>query len=235
MMGKRTIAMLVALCALIASTANAHSWLAECNIGFDNEFALRTTYAQARATFASHTGLSESGESEVCDPDQHVACWTYRQRCGSRGYVNVQEAPLGKYNHFHLSFEDASLTCFAEGDDGLGSGFGRESGSNCVAADWKNEPRVAAGHEAKHFMRVWVEDRVTHQPRIFDVASIRILGPADGEVWFRKADGSWWYWPRLGPGRWNLSAWAWEIRDLYVRAADGEGTSVSFDDVVVRN
>ncbi|UCE88820.1 MAG: hypothetical protein JSW10_10925 [Pseudomonadota bacterium] len=235
MMAGRILLTVLALGAMAVSTAQAHSWLAECNIGFDNEFALRWNYAQARGTFAQHTGLSESGDAEVCDPDTHIACWTYRQRCGSRGYVNVQEAPLGKYNHFHLMFEDPSLTCFADNGDGLGAGYGRDTGGGCVAADWKNEPRFAAGHEPKHFMRLWVEDRVTHQPRMFDVASIRIRGPADGEVWFRKLDGSWWYWPRLGPGRWNLSAWTWEITDLYVRASNGEGTSVSFDDVVVRN
>ena len=222
-------------CVLFASSLNAHSWLAECDIAFDNEFALRWNYVQARGTFAQHTGLSSEGEPEVCDSDEHIACWTYRERCGSRGYVNVQEAPLGRYNHFHLMFEDASLTCFADSGDGLGAGFGREAGSGCVAADWKEEPRFAAGHEATHFMRVWVEDRVSHEPRSFDIASIRILGPADGQVWFKKTDNSWWYWPRLGPGRWNLSAWTWDITDLYVRAADGEGTSVAFDNVVVRN
>lgn len=220
---------------MTVSPTQAHSWLAECNIEFDNEFALRWNYAQARGTFAQHTGLSASGDPEVCDSTTHIACWTYRERCGSRGYVNVQEAPIGKYGHIHLMFEDPTLTCFAGGDDGLGAGFGRETSGGCVAADWKKEPRFAAGHEEKHFIRVWVDDRVTHDPRIFDIASIRIRGPADAQVWFRKSDGSWWYWPRLGPGRWNLSAWTWEITDLYVRAADGEGTSVSFDDVVVRN
>jgi len=84
-------------------------------------------------------------------------------------------------------------------------------------------------------MRVWVEDRVTHVPINFDVASIRIRGSADAQVWFRKIDGSWWYWPRLAPGRWDLREHTWDITDLYVRASEGEGTSVSFDDVVVRN
>jgi hypothetical protein len=234
-MARNILLVAFAVVMMSVSSIHAHSWLAECNIGFDNQFALQWNYAQARGTFAQHTGLSASGDPEVCDSTEHIACWTYRQRCGSRGYVNVQEAPLGTYGHFHLMFEDSTLTCFADGGDGLGAGFGRETTGGCVAADWKSEPRFAAGHEEKHFMRIWVEDRVTHDPRIFDVASIRVRGPADAQVWFRKADGSWWYWPRLGPGRWNLSAWTWEITDLYVRAADGEGTSVSFDDVVVRN
>lgn len=235
MIAKRSFAAVLVVGCLSTSPANAHSWLAECNIGFDNEFALRWNYAQARGTFAQHTGLSAAGKPEVCDPTRHIACWSYRERCGSRGYVNVEEAPLGRYNHFHLMFEDPTLACFADPGDGLGAGFGRGTFESCTAADWKREPRFAAGHEESHFIRVWVEDRVTHDPRVFDVASIRIRGPAAGQVWFRKIDGSWWYWPRLAPGWWNLSAWAWEITDLYVRAANGEGTSVAFDDVVVQN
>jgi hypothetical protein len=237
MKAKLLLAVTAAVLSVACPAAHAHDWLAECTIAFANEFALTWNYAQARGTFAQHTGLGASGEPEVCDPEKHLACWTYRERCGSRGYVNVEEAPLGRYGHFHLMFEDPALACFAAPvpDDGLGAGFGRGSFASCTAADWKREPRFAAGHTETHFMRLWVEDRVSHAPRVFDVASIRIRGPADGQVWFRKSDGSWWYWPRLGPGQWNLSAWTWEITDLYVRAAEGEGTSVAFDDVVVRN
>lgn len=215
--------------------ASAHAWLAECNIGFDNEFALTWVYANARGTFAQRTGLSSTGTPEVCDPARHLACWTYRERCGSRGYVNVDEAPIGRYNHFHLMFQDPSLTCFADPRDGFGAGFGRGNFSSCTAANWKREPRYAAGHAPDHFMRLWVEDRVTHRSINFDAATIRIRGPAAGQVWFRKIDGSWWYWPRLGPGYWDISPWAWDITDLYVRAAPGETTSVSFDDVLIRN
>jgi hypothetical protein len=234
----RAFVRVAALCCLAGFlfVSHAHPWLAECNIAFDNEFALKWNFRQARGTFAQHTGLSASGTPELCDPAVHAACWTYRERCGSRGYVNVEEAPIGRYAHFHLMFEDPSLTCFADPGDGLGAGFGRPGpGGSCVAADWKREPRFAAGHTPDHFMRLWVEDRVTRAPRLFDVVSIVIRGPADAEVWFRKTDGSWWYWPRLGPNNWNLSAWTWEITDLYVRAAAGAGTSVSFDNVVVRN
>jgi hypothetical protein len=220
----------------VTAPALAHDWLAECNIKFDNEFALTWVHVNARGTFAMHTGLSASGATEQCNAS-HAACWTYRERCGSRGYVNVEEAPAGRYNHFHLMFEDPTLAtspCFAD-SDGRGAGFGRMSGGVCVPADWKREPRSAAGHTEDHLMKVWIDDRVTHAPRIYDVVSIRVLGPAPAQIWFQKEDGSWWYWPSLAPGRWNLSAYTHDIRALYVRAAPGSGTSVSFDDVVVRN
>lgn len=219
--------------AFIAAPARAHDWLAECSIKFDNEFALTWVHVNARATFAMHTGLNGAGGTEVCN-SSHAACWTYRERCGSRGYVNVEEAPTGRYNHFHLMFESDGLDCFVD-SDGMGAGIGRSDGSVCTPADWKREPRFAAGHAEDHLIKVWIEDRVTHEPRIFDIASIRVRGPAAAEVWFQKSDGSWWYWPSLAPKRWNLSEYTWDIRALYVKAATGSGTSVSFDDVVVRN
>lgn len=222
--------------ASLAPPTHAHDWLAECTIRFDNEFALTWILQNARATFASRTGLNSADQAELCNPS-HIACWTYRERCGSRGYVNVEEAPAGRYNHFHLMFEDEILStkpCFAD-PDGRGSGMGRPSGSGCVPADWKREPRFAAGHAPDHFMKVWVEDRVTHQPRVFDIASIRVRGPMSAEIWFQKIDGSWWVWRSLAPNRWDISAYAFDIQGLYIRATAGSGTSVSFDDVVVRN
>jgi hypothetical protein len=229
----RCIAAALAAWLAACPPAAAQDWLAECKIRFDNEFALTWVYAQARGTFAQHTGLS-SGTAQPCTPADS-ACWTYRERCGSRGYVNVEEAPIGKYNHFHLLFEDASLTCFADPGDGLGAGFGRGDFSDCTAADWKREPRMGAGHDEGHFMRVWVEDRVTHEPRTFDIASIRVRGPAPAQIWFQKGDGSWWFWSSLSPRRWDLRSYTTDIRGLYLRAAEGAGTSVTFDDVVVRN
>lgn len=217
------------------NSVHAHEWLAECTIRFDNEFALRNLYAQARATFAYPTGMSPDGKPEHCN-SSHTACWYYRERCGSRGYVNVDEHPGARYGHFHLGFEDPELDCFASTTDGYGSGFGRgERGGTCVAADWKREPRVAAMHDARHLARIWIDDRVTHLPRIFDVASIRVRGTVAAEVWFRKNDGSWWVWRSLAPGRWDLSAYANDIQGLYIRAVSGAPTSVSFDDIVVRN
>lgn len=106
-----------------AGQVRAHDWLAECRIRFDNEFALTWVYLNARGTFAAHTGVYPSGDAEVCNAS-HAACSTYRERCGSRGYVNVEEAPTGRHGHIHLMFEDSTLTCFAD-PDGLGAGYGR--------------------------------------------------------------------------------------------------------------
>jgi hypothetical protein len=257
-----TITRLAASVAIIAcaivSVLGAHNYLAACNIGFDNQFALTNVYAQARATFASSTGLSANGQLELCDPATHSACWTYRERCGSRGYVNVEDRgrlvkrkiPTNRpgqykvvvvrvhdYNHFHLGFEDPNLTCFAAAADNLGSGFGRTNAAgNCVAADWKREPRIAMTHDSSQWLRVWVEDFTTHASRIFDVTSINIRpGSAACQVWFKTADGSWYGWSRLQSNVWDISEDAFEITDLVVGAATGEIGPIAVDDIFVLN
>src|SRR5215475_7731363 len=191
-------------CGIVSISSSAHNWLAQCDIAFANQFALSNVYVQARATFASYTRLSPGGQLELCDPAKHGGCWTYRERCGLRGYVNVEEKPrivkrkvptnqqgvykivLAElyYGHFHLTFEDPTLTRFAAGADGLGAGFGRQMGNTCVPADWKSEPRTASTHDSDETLRVWVEDSGTHSPRIFDVASINIRGTVAAQVWF---------------------------------------------------
>jgi hypothetical protein len=239
----------------LAPDSRAHSWLAECTISFSNEFALTWVYGQARATFASSTGLSSSGQPELCDPARHGACWTYRERCGSRGYVNVEEKPRlvkrkiptnqpGKYKvvidevrygHFHLGFENPT-DCFADGGDGLGVGFGRMSGANCIALDWKREPRIAMTHDSSQPLRIWVEDNATHAARLFDVASITVRDTVAVQLWYKAAeDGSWYGWHRLAPGVHDISGWTWEITEMVVSAAAGETGPIAVDNIVVRN
>jgi hypothetical protein len=254
----RLLACVVIIGCAVVSGLGAHNYLAACNIGFDNLFALTNVYAQARTTFAMSTGLSAGGQLELCDPARHSACWTYRERCGSRGYVNVEDrgrtvkrkiptnrpgqykvvlAKVHDYSHFHLVFQDPSINCpFGAATDNLGSGFGRPNAAgNCVAVDWKREPRVAMTHDSGQWLRVWVEDFTTHAPRIFDVTSINIKPSVACQVWFRTADGSWYGWSRLQPGVWDISADAWEITDLVVGTAAGEFGSIAVDDIFVLN
>lgn len=200
-------------------TARAHAWLGECVVDFDNTFALTWVLAQARATFAVPTGMSPSGDLEACDPTRHIACWTYRHRC-FRNYINV--APMN-YGHFHLSFEDPSLTCFADPGDGYGAGFGTPSGGGCVAADWRHEDRILQSHTQDHWIKIWLEDRVTHTPRVFDIPYIWVAGDKPIKFYFKKTDGSWWVWNKLDPGFiWFLGNWAFNVMEVRIRGS-GEG------------
>jgi hypothetical protein len=228
-MGNRPRALALAAPALcvvglgLAGRAAAHSWLGECRVYFDNEFALEHVYAQARSTFGLRTGLSSTGDTEVCDPAVHQACWLYRHRCFSN-YINVDDMT---YGHVHLSFEDPSLTCpFADPGDGGGAGFGRMIDGECVPANWGSEPRYLQSHLPDHWIKVWMEDRVTHQPRVFDLSEIHVSGDKAIQFWFKRTDGTWWCWRELGPRkRWKLANWAHDLIEVRIRGAAGAGSA----------
>jgi len=200
--------------------ASAHSWLGTCDVYFDNEFALEHVAAQARGTFAYATGVSPTGDLEQCDPAVHPACWIYRHRCFSN-YINVDDMNQG---HFHLLFEDPGLTCFVDPGDGAGAGFGRPSGSDCLVVNWGSEPRYLGSHVRDHWIRIWMEDRVNHQPRVFDLPEIYVGGSQAIQLWFKRTDGSWWCWHELGPRtRWKLKQWANDLVEVRVSGAASAG------------
>lgn len=207
----------------VSKAAIAHDWLGECTVNFDNPFALEHLASQARSTFAFPTGLSAAGKPEPCDTSAHEACWTYRHRC-AQNYVNVDDM---SYGHFHLSFEDPTLSdpaalCFADPGDGGGSGFGRKSGSECVPANWGAEPRILQSHVQDHWVKVWLEDRVTHVPKVFDMSEIYVGGDVPIQLWFKRTDGTWHCWKELGPGtRWKLKQWAHDLVEVRIRGASG--------------
>jgi hypothetical protein len=228
---------LVTACGLLWSLslpAAAHEWLEQCTIRFENEFALSNLYAHARATFTYPTGRGTDGDLEICN-ESHGVCWMYRERCGIRGYVNVDIAPVGSYSHYHLGFQDTEIDCYAAVPDAYGAGAGRGDFSDCTPADWKREPRVAATHDGNQWLKIWIGDRVTNEPRIFDIASIRIRGSRNAQIWFQSEDGVWWHWSSLPPGRWGLRDYVNNVRAVYVRGSATTPGSVEFDDIVVRN
>lgn len=68
----------------------------------------------------------------------------------------------------------------------------------------------------------------------FDLTQIKVNGTVPITLWFKAANGSWWYWPSLGPGRWNLPGAA-NIQEFHIRAASGSSTAkYSIDDIQVR-
>jgi hypothetical protein len=79
---------------------------------------------------------------------------------------------------------------------------------------------------------MWLADRVTANPRVFDVATIRIGGTEPLQFWFQKTDGSWWFWSNLGPGYWDLSPYAFDIMQVWIVGA-GKSTP-TIQSIVVR-
>lgn len=198
-------------------TAGAHDWLGDCVIDFNNTFALTNIYAQARGNFGYSTGINASGDLELCDPSTHSACWTYRHRCFGN-YINVEDMT---YGHIPLTFESPSLLapCFVDPGDGYGAGYGRPVGDDCLAADWIHEPRKLGTHGKDHWIKIWMEDRVTHLPRVFDMPIIRVEGTQPIQFWFRKVDGSWWYWSNLAPNPWLVGGWVRDVTEVRIRGA----------------
>ncbi len=59
--------------ALASTAADAHEWLGDCVVDFDNTFALTYIYGQARGNFGYPTGIDNSGELQPCNAT-HQAC-----------------------------------------------------------------------------------------------------------------------------------------------------------------
>ena len=125
------------------------------------------------------------------------------------------------YGHIHLTFDSPSLLtpCFVDPGDGPGAGFGRNVGDHCVAADWVHEPRTLGTHGKDHWIKIWMEDRVSHQPRVFDMPVIRVTGTEPIQFWFKKSNGTWWYWSNLAPNPWLVGGWVQDVVEVRIRGA----------------
>ncbi|MDR4462779.1 MAG: hypothetical protein MRJ66_00805 [Nitrospira sp.] len=206
----------------------------QCMVDFDDEGALSHILAQARSTIAHKTGRAPSGQLQMCDPAKHSDCWTYRQHC-SRHDVNLDSMGLA---HFHLSME-TGIECYTLPDpgDGLGRGFGRLVEWKCTNVDWARTPRVLSSHDLNQWIKVWVSDAENHAPTYFDMESIRILPDTSIQLWFRKRDGTWWYWQELNAGTtWNIREWVRDVSEVRLRGTRaGRASSYVIGSLVIRD
>ena len=204
-----------------------------CLVNFDDEAALGQIYAQARSTLAFKTSRVANGQLQVCDPSKHSDCWTYRQHC-SRSDVNLDT--IGT-THYHLSME-TGIECYTLPDagDGLGRGFGRLVEWKCTDVDWVKTPRVLSSHDQSQWVKVWASTPDTHVPMYFDMESIQVLPDTSIQLWFRKRDGTWWYWPELKAGStWSLREHVREVSEVRIRGAkSGRASSYVIGAVTMR-
>ncbi len=206
----------------------------QCLVNFDDEEALVQILGQARSTVALKTGRAPSGQLQMCDPSKHSDCWTYRQRC-SKHEVNVDSVGQA---HFHLSME-TGIECYTLPDpgDGLGRGFGKLVEWKCTSVDWAKTPRVLSSHDLNQWIKVWVSDAENHASTYFDLESIRVLPDTSIQLWFRKRDGTWWFWPELTAGKnWNIREWVHDVSEVRLRGTRaGRASSYVIDSFVVRD
>ncbi|MFO0718400.1 MAG: hypothetical protein U0233_16080, partial [Nitrospira sp.] len=62
-----SLAVMIGGTLLTAEPAEAHNWLGDCVVDFDNTFALTYIYGQARGNFGYPTGIDNSGELQPCN------------------------------------------------------------------------------------------------------------------------------------------------------------------------
>lgn len=205
-----------------------------CLVNFDNEAALEHVFGQARSTLAYRTSRIGFGPLQMCDPSKHSDCWAYRQRC-SRSDVNFDT--IG-HTHFHLNME-AGIECYTLPDpgDGLGKGFGKLVDFKCSDVDWTKTPRVLSSHDQNQWIKIWAGHVDTHAPMYFDLESISILPDTSIQLWFRKRDGTWWYWPELKAGStWKVGEHVREVSEVRIRGSkSGRASSYIIGSVVVRD
>ncbi|HMS84014.1 MAG TPA: hypothetical protein PKD12_10215 [Nitrospira sp.] len=205
-----------------------------CLVTFDDENALGQIYGQARSTLALKTSRGPNGQLQVCDSTKHNNCWTYRQRC-SRSDVNLDT--IGSA-HYHLSME-TGIECYTLPDpgDGLGRGFGRLVEWKCTDVDWGRTPRVLTSHDQSQWVKVWASTADTHAPMYFDLESIQVLPDTSIQLWFRKRDGTWWFWPELQASTtWTLREHVREVSEVRIRGAKtGRTSSYVIGSVTIRD
>ena len=158
-------------------------------------------------------------------PDQ--ASWTfapnYRMSC-SPHFLNVE--PMNVVGHFHLNFEDPNITCLSD------NGFGKlDSNNQCVPVDWDNEPRLLHSHVQHQWINIWMEDASSQQPRAFDLRRTHVGAGHPIQLWFRKQDGTWWFWNELeGGNNWKVEQWSKNVTEVRIR-----GTNTGFGSYTINN
>ncbi|WP_020532905.1 hypothetical protein [Flexithrix dorotheae] len=156
----------------------------------------------------------------------------YIQKIGT-GWVHVKENDganynegfRSEYNHYHLTYQHFE-PCF------LSSGnFGKPSGSSCLNFDPTLQNRELFTHSGDHWIKVYVYD-YENPSRKFDLLEIKVVkGPI--QLWFKEASGGWKYWQSLGVGRWNLSNYCKNIKEVLI-SGQQDFSPIGIDDLKIK-
>lgn len=201
-----TLAIAAVLSLVTVTRVSPQNALGECGLTFDDPAVLGALPDQAAYTFAPN----------------------YRMSC-SPHFLNVE--PMNVVGHFHLSFEDPNISCLADG--GLGK---LNSNNECIAVDWDNEPRVLHTHLQEQWIKIWMEDASTQQPRAFDLRRIHVGAGPSIQLWFRTQDGSWWFWNELEGGEnWKVEQWSKDVMEVRIRGTNAGPGPYTIHNAYVRD
>lgn len=167
---------------------------AECHVGFDNPESLAALPDAAQNTFTQ-------------DPHYFEPCRT--------GFIRFE--PLN-YGHYHLIYEDPSVTCMDE--NGL---LGRGEPGDCVAVeDPPNEPRRIGAHHGSQVIRIrYHTGGGLDFPLPFALRYFINVGGEPVKIRFRTTDDEWFGWNHLaGQTVWVLWPHAMDIEEMLLTHAD---------------
>jgi hypothetical protein len=187
------------------------------------------------------------------------APWWF-QDCGGQ-LANYAVVRPVQYSHYHLFYEDESISCLDLETGALGR---VQPDSSCSSAgiDHASEPRFVAPHLADESVHLYVVNQYTNpsdpysdstdDKKPFDLKRLRVRpGSPPVRVCYKKvqeingpweaawdvpqdgsAPGAWLCWNELGPALWDLSGWATNVREIKVTATDGVSI-FSIDDFLI--
>ena len=96
----------------------------------------------------------------------------------------------------------------------------------CTDVDWVRTPRVLTSHDQSQWVKIWLSTTDTHAPIYFDMDSIQVLPDTSIQLWFRKRDGTWWFWPELQANTtWTLRDHVRDVSEVRIRGARAGRTS----------
>lgn len=189
-----------------AASPAAASGFSGILIDFNDYTANYWVYHQSRDTFAVPSTDNGTGQPVLCNGASW--CWEYAQPTLDNEspanfywfYVYDWFEDTGAGNsHYHLGFEDSTLSCY----DFNSGGFGRMINNVCTPpADYAAEPRVLYPHHSGGWVVTWPDAW-----REFNAISIWNRGTVPIQVWVLANDWNWYYLDNLGGQTvWDLTA-----------------------------
>lgn len=170
----------------------------------------------------STTSLQAMTTSETCVTFAVSSSPAYVQNCSNGFKVTIGEySPV--YKHYHLSFEDSTISCLASN-----SCFGKQVGSACNAIDTTTVARLVSAHASDEwisFTHNWTATKTTFK-------SIYNRGTLPIDVFWETSTGTWLVATDLAAGTvWNISN-AQKIKRVVIHQdAPVSATSWKVDDL----
>ena len=193
---------------LLGFTTSLNASAQSCNVGFNTYSALAALPNQARDSFTYAPYYQETCAPAGTD-------W-------SQVYVVSPES----YGHYHLGFEDATMSCY----NSVSGGFGRMQNGKCVAPpDYAALPRYVATHDNVQVLQMTATSGdqfdLVHLTALAGSAQVNVHAQHWGSYWNYFINQNITYYPSDGNNRW--------MTGMELLAGPGSTGPVMVDNIVV--